>query len=184
METECPSNTAGRKKILSTRTRRKLLRLVTSGQADTAVDVKKSIENNEGIHCSVQTIRNALKEEGLKAYVKPKKPKLSPRQKRLRMEFATRYKDGTIDDWKRVIWSDETKVNRLGSDGRKWVWRTPGKQLNSNHVNPTVKHGGGSLTLWGCMTYQGIGFMCKIEGGLNAELYTEILEDCFLKTVS
>jgi hypothetical protein len=28
-----------------------------------------------------------------------------------------------VEDWKKVVWSDETKTNRLGSDGRKWVWK-------------------------------------------------------------
>ena len=36
------------------------------------------------------------------------------------MDFAEEHKDWTVEDWKRVIWSDETKINCLGSDGKKW----------------------------------------------------------------
>lgn len=32
----------------------------------------------------------------------------------------------TVEDWKRVVWSDETKINRVGSDGRNWVWKKQG----------------------------------------------------------
>ena len=40
-----------------------------------------------------------------------------------RMHFAIRYKDWTLEDWKRVVWSDETEINCLGSDDRKWAWK-------------------------------------------------------------
>ncbi len=35
------------------------------------------------------------------------------------MDFVTHHKDWTIVDWCKVVWSDETKINLLGSDG--WV---------------------------------------------------------------
>ena len=51
--------------------------------------------------------------------VKKKHPLLSRRHRKERMDFAVSHKEWTLEDWKRVVWSDETKVNRLGSDGRK-----------------------------------------------------------------
>ena len=41
----------------------------------------------------------------------------------------------------------------------------------------TVKFGGDSLMMWGCMTNDGVGYACKIEGNMDAALYTNILED-------
>ena len=67
------------------------------------------------------------------------------------MDFAIRHKDWTLGDRKRVVWSDETKINRLGSDGRKWAWKRAGERLNDRLVEGTVKFGGGSVMLWGCM---------------------------------
>jgi hypothetical protein len=87
------------------------------------------------------------------------------------------YADWTVEDWKRVIWSDETKINRFGSDGRKWCWKRPGDQLRSNQVTDTVKHGGGSIMIWGCFTAHGVGYMTKIDGGMDAALYCSILDD-------
>ena len=37
--------------------------------------------------------------------------------------------------------------------------------------------------IWGCMTSEGIGFACKIDGGMDAELYTTILKEDFLSTL-
>ena len=55
---------------------------------------------------------------GLKALVKKKKQKLTQKQMKDRLDFAIAHQHWTVDDWKRVIWSDETKINRIGSDGR------------------------------------------------------------------
>ena len=53
-----------------------------------------------------------------------------------------------MDDWKRVIWSDETKINYLGSDGHKWAWKKAGEGLSNRLVEGTVKFGGGSVMMW------------------------------------
>jgi hypothetical protein len=37
------------------------------------------------------------------------------------MDFAIAHKDWTVEDWKRVVWSDETKINKLGSNGKNWA---------------------------------------------------------------
>jgi transposase len=88
-----------------------------------------------------------------------------------------------VEDWERVVWSDETKINRLGSDGIKWAWKKPGERLTKRLVKETVKFGGGSLMLWGCMTASGVGYACKVDGRILAELYTRILGDEFLDTL-
>jgi len=57
------------------------------------------------------------------------------------------------------------------------MWRVPGSLLQDSHVSPTVKHGGGSMMVWGCFTVQGIGNLVRIEDILNAYLYINILKD-------
>ena len=81
------------------------------------------------------------------------------------------------------MWSDETKICLHGFGGREWAWKRPGDELKEHHVRGTVKFGGGSLMMWGCMTAQGVGYACRINGGLDGKLYTHILEDEFLATL-
>ena len=102
---------------------------------------------------------------------------------RQRRNFALRYQHWTVDNWKRVVWSDETKISRVGSDWREMVWKKPGRALTEQEVKGTVKFGGGSLMMWGCMTAQGVGYACRIHGNLDAQLYTHILGDEFLRTL-
>jgi hypothetical protein len=89
-----------------------------------------------------------------------------------------------VDDWKRVVWSDETKVCLQGFGGRELVWKGPGGVLTEQHVQGTVKFGGGSLMIWGCMTPQGAGHMCCIDGRLDAQLYVNILDNEFLESLA
>ena len=76
-----------------------------------------------------------------------------------------------------MIWSDETKINRIGSDGRKWVWKKQGKGLSSRLVKGTLKFGGGNIMMWGCFGWDGVGYTTKINRRMDAELYVSILED-------
>ena len=49
----------------------------------------------------------------------------------------------TVEDWKKVIWSDETKTNCLGSDGCKWTWKRASEGLCNRLVDGTLKFGEG-----------------------------------------
>ena len=135
---EHPKSVGGCPRKLSPRDISHGVRLITTAKATTAVDVKKSFEEMNNITVSAETVRRDLKKHGMKAVVQAKKPKLTQRHKKLRMEFATKYKDWTVEDWKRVIWSDETKINRCGSDGKKWVWKKQGEGLSDRLVQGTV----------------------------------------------
>ena len=84
--------------------------------------------------------------------MKQKHPLLSKHHRRERLDFALSHQDWTVDNWKCVIWSDETKINCIGSDGRKWAWKKAGEGLSDRIVEGTVKFGGGLVKMWGCMT--------------------------------
>ena len=60
-----------------------------------------------------------------------------------------------------------TKINRLGSHGRKWVWKKAGEGLSDRQVEGTLKFGGGSLMIWGCILWEGFEDACKIDGRMD-----------------
>ena len=88
-----------------------------------------------------------------------------------------------MSDWNKVVWSDESKFQIFGSDGRAYCWKKSEEALTTRHVKPTVKFGGRSVFVWECFTFLGVGYLCKIDGGLDAELYRRILDEDFLETL-
>ena len=95
-----------------------------------------------------------------------------------------KHKDWTIEDWNRVIWTDKTNINRLGSNGCKSVWKKKGDtRITKGEIEGTVKFSGGSLMIWTCFTAKGIGYLTKIDSYLNSELYVNILEDKLMETL-
>ncbi|KAI4876221.1 hypothetical protein NFI96_017955 [Prochilodus magdalenae] len=82
-----------------------------------------------------------------------------------------------MDYWNHVLRSDETKINLFGSDGVKHVWRQPGKEYKDKCVLPTVKHFGGSVMVWDCMSGAGCGELQFIEGTMNASMYCDHVKE-------
>lgn len=166
---------AGRPRILSTRTKHDLKRKMLSGQLKTGVDVHKYLRE-VGNNIGYQTVLDNLREIGFQSRRKSKKPFLSRKHRQARYNWARTHRNWTVEDWKRVIFSDETKINIWNSDGIQFYWTRPGDPQQPFHLQPTVKHGGGPLMFWGCMTWQGLGYGCQIyEGTMKKEDYIGIL---------
>ena len=179
-----PSIKKGRPSVLGTRWERQLVRMVSSGRWKNGEDAKRHMHDEYNVQISAESLRRSLRRSGLRAHVCPKKPLLSRKHRQARLAFARRYRNWTVDDWKKVIWSDESKFNLFGSDGRSYCWREPGVPLQEHHIKPMVKYGGGSIIVWGCITAQGVGYMCRIDNGMDASLYQSILSGELLDTYS
>ena len=124
-----------------------------------------------------QTVSNALKQDDFHAVVKRKCPLLKKAHRLEHLTFARYHENWIVEDWKRTLWSDETKINRIGSDGRTYTWKMRGEPLSDRTTTPTVKHGGGNnLMVWGCMGWNGVGVLTEVQGIMNAEQYCETLD--------
>lgn len=167
---------SGRPQILGEREKRIVTRTLKKSDSKNAESVRKIVKAENGIDVSRDTIARVLKEAGFVARIKIKKPSLNDRQKKARLAWARDHSKWTSDDWKKVIWSDESKFQLLKSDGKEYVWVNQSQRsISDEMVTPTKKFGGGSVMVWSCMTWKGIGFSCKIDETMDGQLYTEIL---------
>ena len=182
-ELSLKSSANGRPSLLDERMKARIVRYIVRDKLETAVRVKKALFEDFSLDVSVQTVRRALREHGLVAIEKPRKPLLTKRHQKLRLEWAKAHQYWTMDDWKRVVWSDETKINRFGSDGRSWAWKGAGEPLTRDHVRQVIKHGGGNLMVWSCISWEGVGYATEIEGRMDKETYLNILKSDLTDTL-
>jgi len=173
---DIPDNKGGRPNQLSLRDKNKIKKQLLAGASQTAKDVQKGIKD-DGINISYSTAKRAIRSMGFTSKKKVKKPLLSKKHQQTRLEWAKAHQHWTVDDWRRVVWSDETKINVWGSDGIKYYWSRKGDFIKPHHLDLTVKHGGGSLMMWGCMTYYGVGYACQVyDGTMKKEDYIGIMD--------
>ncbi len=173
----------GRRRKLTPRQERLLMRRVEENQHASSLQLSKEVESQTGVTISRDTIRRTLQRNGMYGCRPRKKPLLKPRHKKVSLEFARAHADKDEDYWDSILWSDETKLNVFGTDGFKTVWRRKGEEYKEKCMVPTVKHGGGSVLMWGCMSAAGVGELYFIDGIMNSQMYCFILKEKMLPSL-
>ena len=140
-----------------------------------------AISNELGdVSLSRKTIQRRLKEFGIISRRTAKKPFISRKNRKARLDFAKKYLNWTVSDCKLVLFSDESKFNLFGSDGKRFVHRPAHERYNPKYTKSTVKHGGGSVMLWGCFSSFGTGPVFNITQNMDRFLYLDILKNTML----
>ena len=85
-----------------------------------------------------------------------------------------------MDQWYKVVWSDESKFNLFRSDGRVYIRR---RIYLPECVQSTVKFGGGSV-VWGCITSDGVGPLTTVDGRMKAKDYIDLLEQTLVSLMT
>ena len=177
-----PMTGRGRKRSSSTRDDRALVHTSLRNRFLSSSDLKRKWEMQCGVSVSTSTIRKRLAKAGLHGRRPRKKPLLTPQMRKARLSWAKEHIGWTEQQWNRVIFSDETKVNLFGSDGRVYVRRRSSEEYHSNCILPTTKHPSGQM-VWGCISSFGIGHLNFVDGTVNGTVYKQILENNLMPTI-
>lgn len=142
----------------------------------TANEIAAQVSEAGEANVSATTVRRRLIAAGLNGRCAARKPLLRPVNKRKRLIWAKQHQNWTVDQWKRVLWTDESKFEIFGSRRRVYVRRRIGERLTPECIVPTVKHGGGAVMLWGCFAGNSAGDIHRVTGILNQNGYHSILQ--------
>lgn len=143
-----------------------------------ATEMAQTLRTVRNVTVSADTVRRRLAKANLRPRRSATGPLLSVEHRRARLAFARKHRHWTDSDWSNVLFSDESRFNLFGPDGRLFVYRRPGQRYAQCNIAHRDQFGGGSVMVWG-----GISLEAKTDlhvfsrVPLNAHLYcNDILE--------
>ena len=167
---------SGRPTKITPRAHRRLIQEVTKDPRTTSKELQASLASVKvSVHDS--TIRKRLGKNGIHGRVPRRKPLLTKKNTKARLTFAKKHLDDPQDFWENILWTDETKVELFGRCASRYIWRKTNTAFHKKNIIPTVKHGGGSVMVWGCFAASGPGRLAIIDGTMNSALYQKILKE-------
>ena len=129
-----------------------------------------SVPQELGVIISNQTVRCRLHEIGFYRPVTRKGPYMNKARRIKRLNDVKMYENKDMDFWEHILWSDGSKINLFGTDGRNMVWRALNEEFQPACTVPTVEHGIGNVKVSGCFAWNGV-------GNLMGHMYKDILEN-------
>jgi transposase len=128
-----------------------LVRRDRYGREKTCADIAGDL-SQDGLEISASTVWRVLRKAGYKKTKPTRKPGLTKKMKDERLAWCKEHEDWTIEDWKNVIWTDETAVVLLHRRGGYRIWRKVDEAFVKSCIRERWK-GYSEFMFWGCFTY-------------------------------
>ncbi|GFV82025.1 transposable element Tcb1 transposase [Trichonephila clavipes] len=162
---------------LTDRDRRVLTRIVARKRKQSLSQITSEVNSHLRNPISARIVQRELHASNLYGRVGIRKPLVTARHALQRCQWCRTHRQWTPQQWQQVIWSDESTFTLFQTTGRVYVWRTPKEAFAPECIVLTVKHGGGSLMVWGAISWRGLGPLVTLHGKVKAAHYVNILGD-------
>ncbi|GFW42373.1 transposable element Tc1 transposase [Trichonephila clavipes] len=107
---ETAEKQTGTSKILGECSRRTLKRVVKQNRKSSLMKISQEFQSSSGIGVSSRTVRRELKNLGFHGGALAHKPNITPQNaKKYRLQWCRAHHHWTVDMWKTVLWSDESR---------------------------------------------------------------------------
>ena len=116
---------------------------VLRGHQLSAESITTDLQTSCGLQISSRTVCRELHGMGFHGLVAVSKPYISKYNAKCRMQWCKARRYWTLEQWRRILWSDKSHFSIWQSDGRVWVWWLAGERYLSDCTVPSVKFGGG-----------------------------------------
>ena len=167
-------NNSGRKKMSSIRQDRVLKRLCLANRQLSSVELAREWEDSTGLSARPRTVRKRLHSFGLVSRRMVNKPLLTRKHRMARVAWCRMHKDWTEEQWKRVFFSDESKIEMTYHAGNTRVRRYSWEANKPWCCLPTLKHPM-SVMIWSGFSARQIGYLHLCEKTVDSKEYTKIL---------
>ena len=122
---------------------------------------------------SDQTIRNRLREVGIRAKRPKVAPSLTRQHRRRRVRWCNTVLPWTLANWRRIWFSDESRYLLRRRDGRDRVYRRRHERFAPHCIRQVDRFGGGSVMVWGAISYTRKSELVLVQGNLTANRYID-----------
>uniref|UniRef100_A0A8K9XYG5 Tc1-like transposase DDE domain-containing protein n=1 Tax=Oncorhynchus mykiss TaxID=8022 RepID=A0A8K9XYG5_ONCMY len=173
----------GRPSKLSAHTRRRLIRDAVKRPMITLDELQRSTaEVGDSVHRT--TISHILHKSGLYGRVARRKPFLKDIHKKCCLKFATNHLGDTPNMWKKVLWSDETKIELFGNATMQNVmFGVKATQLITLNTPSPLSNMVVAASWFGpAFLQQGQGRWLKLMGRWDGAKYRTILEENLMES--
>jgi transposase len=131
-------------------------KIVSVTQENPQASLKQLAEQLNNLHLTVgrTTIDRITKEAGFKLVVLRKKPWFQKKHKQRRLEWCHWKKGWSREDWRKIVWLDEAKVDYIAYQPGRKVRILPGEELLDKNLAPVFKLGRISVGCWAAFIHE------------------------------
>jgi hypothetical protein len=129
----------GRPCLMTDRGCRALKKVVRETRQTLSETITREFLSSMNCPASTLTVRQELRGMRFHGRAAAHKPNISPVNAKRRLKWCKERRHWTVDNWKHVIWGDESCYTMWRSVGRVWMWQMPGEQYLPACVVRTVK---------------------------------------------
>lgn len=127
------------------------------------------IENE--LKCSIETARRRVVSAGYHSYRAAVRIPLSVIHMRNRLEWAREHLEWNDEQWRSVLWTDESRFTLDFNDGRIRVRRRKNERFADCCIKKHDRHGCGSVMIWCGIWWEGRTAPVIIDGSLTGVRY-------------
>lgn len=166
---------SGRPRVTSRRQDRYICLTHLRNRRFTAVECALNTRGTHGRPINAKTVRNRLREVGLRARRPYVGPHLTPARRQRRMAWVTAHGPRLFPQrqWRRVFFTDESRFCLFRADGRQRVYRRRGERFADACVVERDRFGGGSVMVWGGISHGLKSPLVVVNGNLTAVRYRD-----------
>ena len=167
----------GRPKKTNAREDRALTRMAIRNRTKSSSQLAREWGHRLHTRLSRFTVSRRLSAAGIRSRRPRKQAPLTARHNRERVLWARQHIQRNVRFWRRIRWSDESRFCLYHVDGRVRVWRRRGEEYNQNCVQPRPQAFGGSVMVWGMMSYEHKSPLTTVHSNLNVTRYRDEILD-------
>lgn len=142
----------GRPRLIDALAERRVAHLVQSHSKATVAEIAEKFNAGKDQQVSEHTVHRSLLRMGLRRRKTLKRPTQIPVHHQNRIQWAREHQNWTVEQWKKVAWSGESRFLLQHVDGQVFVRRLTGKE-----VDPGCSVEASVVTLWAIFCWETLG---------------------------